>query len=102
MMNPIQIKICGVTNANDTRACVELGADMIGFNFYPASPRYIEPVMIRRQNRDVAVLLSPHEYDRLRALNTEEVQRFCDRISERTADRGLTEDKLAEILGDEC
>jgi indole-3-glycerol phosphate synthase/phosphoribosylanthranilate isomerase len=46
--NPIQIKICGVTNANDARACVELGADMIGFNFYPGSPRYIEPVMVRR------------------------------------------------------
>jgi phosphoribosylanthranilate isomerase len=48
LMNPIQIKICGVTNADDARACVELGADMIGFNFYPASPRYIEPIMVRR------------------------------------------------------
>src|SRR5580765_8663465 len=47
VMNPIQIKICGVTNANDARACVELGADMIGFNFYPASPRYIEPTIVR-------------------------------------------------------
>src|SRR5438094_3076860 len=46
--NRIQIKICGVTTANDARACVELGADMIGFNFYPASPRYIEPAMVRR------------------------------------------------------
>jgi indole-3-glycerol phosphate synthase/phosphoribosylanthranilate isomerase len=45
---PIQIKICGVTNANDANACVELGADMIGFNFYPASPRYIEPTIVRR------------------------------------------------------
>src|SRR5262249_19676679 len=44
----IQIKICGVTNANDAGACVELGADMIGFNFYPASPRYIEPTIVRR------------------------------------------------------
>jgi len=43
-----QIKICGVTNANDAHACVELGADMIGFNFYPASPRYIEPMVARR------------------------------------------------------
>ena len=45
-----------------------------------------EPVMIR-QNREVAVLLSPHEYDRLRALNTDELQRFCDRIGERAAAR---------------
>jgi phosphoribosylanthranilate isomerase len=47
-MTAIQIKICGVTNANDARACVELGSDMIGFNFYPASPRYIEPALVRR------------------------------------------------------
>jgi phosphoribosylanthranilate isomerase len=47
MATAIQIKICGVTNANDARACVELGADMIGFNFYPTSPRYIEPAMVR-------------------------------------------------------
>jgi len=60
-----------------------------------------EPVMIRRQNRDVAVLLSPQEYDRLRALNTDEFQRFCDRIGERAAARGMTEENLAEILVDE-
>lgn len=48
MQARIQIKICGVTNANDARACVELGADMIGFNFYPASRRYIEPTIVRR------------------------------------------------------
>lgn len=48
MATPVQIKICGVTNANDAYACVELGADMIGFNFYPASPRYIEPAMVRQ------------------------------------------------------
>jgi indole-3-glycerol phosphate synthase / phosphoribosylanthranilate isomerase len=46
--NGIQIKICGVTNADDARACVELGADMIGFNFYPNSRRYIEPMVVRR------------------------------------------------------
>src|SRR5215831_2393406 len=48
MTTPTQIKICGVTNANDARACVELGADMIGFNFYRKSPRYIEPSIVRR------------------------------------------------------
>jgi prevent-host-death family protein len=60
-----------------------------------------EPVVIRRQNRDVAVLLSPQEYDRLRALNAAEFQRFCDRIAEGAAARGMTEDKLAEILADD-
>jgi prevent-host-death family protein len=60
-----------------------------------------EPVVIRRQNRDVAVLLSTQQHDRFRALNTEEFQRFCDRIGDRAAARGMTEEKLAEILADE-
>ena len=60
-----------------------------------------EPVVIRRQNRDVAVLLSPQEYDRLRALNAAEFQRFCDRVAEGAAARGLSEDRLAEILADD-
>ena len=47
MTTPTQVKICGVTNMNDARACVELGADMIGFNFYRKSPRYIEPAIAR-------------------------------------------------------
>jgi phosphoribosylanthranilate isomerase len=47
-MTHTQIKICGVTNANDAHACVELGADMIGFNLYRASPRYVEPMVVRR------------------------------------------------------
>jgi phosphoribosylanthranilate isomerase len=48
MMTPIQIKICGVTNAGDAKTCVELGAQMIGLNFYPQSPRYIEPKVARQ------------------------------------------------------
>jgi prevent-host-death family protein len=60
-----------------------------------------EPVVIRRQKRDVAVVLSLEQYARLRALNTDEFQRFCDRVAERAAARGLSEDKLAEILADE-
>ena len=48
MMTPVQIKVCGVTNIKDARACAELGASMIGFNFYPKSSRYIEPRIARR------------------------------------------------------
>jgi len=44
----VQIKICGVTNVEDARACTELGANMIGFNFYPQSPRYIRPGAVRQ------------------------------------------------------
>jgi prevent-host-death family protein len=61
-----------------------------------------EPVIIRRHERDVAVILSAEEYERLRALNTAEFQRFCDRVAEQAGARGLTEDKLAEILADDA
>lgn len=59
-----------------------------------------EPVVIRRQKRDVAVILSAREYDRLRAINHAELIRFCDRIGERAEASGMTEEKLAELLAE--
>jgi phosphoribosylanthranilate isomerase len=47
-MIPVQIKICGITNARDAKACIRLGAQMIGLNFYSHSPRYIEPRVARQ------------------------------------------------------
>ncbi|MBV9268542.1 MAG: phosphoribosylanthranilate isomerase [Acidobacteriaceae bacterium] len=37
------IKICGVTCEEDADAALDAGANAIGFNFYPESPRYITP-----------------------------------------------------------
>jgi phosphoribosylanthranilate isomerase len=39
----MHIKICGLTNLEDTLAAVDAGADFLGFNFYAKSPRYITP-----------------------------------------------------------
>lgn len=57
-----------------------------------------EPIVIQRQKRDVAVMLSPREFERLRGLNIADFEQFCDRIGKKAVARGLTEDKLAEIL----
>ena len=39
----MKIKICGITSLEDAQAAVQAGADMLGFNFYPPSPRCITP-----------------------------------------------------------
>ena len=36
------MKICGVTTPEDARIAIACGADMIGLNFYPPSPRYVD------------------------------------------------------------
>ena len=43
----VKIKICGITSLDDARLAIEAGADMLGFNFYHPSPRFIEPTKAR-------------------------------------------------------
>ena len=38
----VRVKICGITTAADAQAAVDAGANLLGFNFYPKSPRHIE------------------------------------------------------------
>lgn len=42
-MPTIRVKICGVTTPADARHAAEAGADAVGLNFYPKSPRFLTP-----------------------------------------------------------
>jgi prevent-host-death family protein len=57
-----------------------------------------EPVFIARNDEEVAVLLSVSQYDRLRGKAAREFNDFCDAVAARAAARGLTEEKLEELL----
>jgi len=51
-MAMVRVKICGITNTADANAAIDAGADQLGFNFYPKSPRQIsaaEAAKIRPQ-----------------------------------------------------
>ena len=38
----VKVKICGVCSVADARAAVRHGADFLGLNFHPASPRHVD------------------------------------------------------------
>ncbi len=44
----IQVKICGITRAEDAVLAAELGTELIGFNFWPGSRRYCPPELAQQ------------------------------------------------------
>jgi len=43
----VAIKVCGITEERDAEDAVHLGADALGFDFRPGSPRAIDPALAR-------------------------------------------------------
>jgi phosphoribosylanthranilate isomerase len=73
---PPKVKICGVTRLEDALAAVRLGADALGFNFWPRSKRYLPPAEARAIVRRlpafvtaVGVFVDPSREEVLRAVD---------------------------------
>lgn len=70
----IRVKICGVTRLEDALEAARLGADALGFNFWPGSKRYLPPSEARAIVRQlppfvaaVGVFVDPAREEVLRA-----------------------------------
>ncbi len=44
---PLTVKVCGLSEPAGLDAALEAGADMVGFVFFPASPRHVTPATAR-------------------------------------------------------
>jgi phosphoribosylanthranilate isomerase len=78
----VRVKFCGITHPDDARAAIDAGADLIGLNFVPGTPRClpladaeaIAAVAAGRVER-VAVFRDADPYDIQRVLRRIEVER---------------------------
>jgi phosphoribosylanthranilate isomerase len=43
----MKVKVCGITSYHDAAMVCDQGVDALGFNFFPRSPRYIDPADAR-------------------------------------------------------
>jgi phosphoribosylanthranilate isomerase len=43
----VKVKVCGITNRSDAQEAVAAGADLLGFIFFPKSPRWVTPEQVR-------------------------------------------------------
>jgi len=59
------------------------------------------PVLIRRHERDAAVVISAVEYKELRRLKVDQVMQLCREITDFATSQGMNEELLAELLADD-
>lgn len=88
-MSATKVKICGITNLEDAKHAIEFGADVLGFNFYPQSPRFIIP----KNAREIIELIAS-DVEIVGVFVNESV----DRIAQIYEDVGI---EAAQLHGDE-
>ena len=59
-----------------------------------------QPIVIRREGRDVAAIVSAGDYERLRALNVQSFLGLREETARDATANGLIETTLADLLGD--
>lgn len=59
------------------------------------------PVIIRRQKRDIAVMVPMKDYEALKKLRADRLQRSMQEASAIAAANGLTDEILQQLLADE-
>ena len=57
-----------------------------------------QPVVIRRHDRDVAMLISLEQYSRMHRLAVDKLKRVVEEIGAEAEKNGMTDEILAEIL----
>lgn len=57
-----------------------------------------EPIVIRRQDRDIAVVMSMADFERLRSGNIQAFLDLRNEVAARAAASGLTDERLADLL----
>jgi prevent-host-death family protein len=60
-----------------------------------------EPVCIRRHDRDLAVLISAEEYERIRKLRAEELIRLSSEMTRYAESKGMTDEVFEQLMADE-
>lgn len=55
----LRIKICGITSEKDARTAADLGANAVGLNFYPGTPRHIEEATVGKVLRSLPPFVEP-------------------------------------------
>jgi phosphoribosylanthranilate isomerase len=107
----VKLKVCGITSLYDALDAVSCGAGYLGFNFYPRSPRYLDPAtaqfIIERLPREIITVgIFVNEprpegvIDILRATGTlmaqlhgDEDEAYCERVG---ADRVIKAFKTSD------